>query len=246
MRSLLLFAFVSFAIFQSFTLQGQRNFGFNAQDVELDLEQNEESESHDSDLNFIIGTANDLLNTGELDGVIGVDGQTGPNGNTGPDGDDGSNGSDGIDGQTAPQGNTGSSDSDASDGNYGEDGQTGPQGNTGSQGDSDAITEESSSEDDAEIASILQTKEVATTQRKISVFPIPTDSQLNLQFESSNEEQVEFQVFDMSGNLIHFETRTLSLGINLHQLNLRDNISGQYILNVIRSTSVETIPILIN
>jgi hypothetical protein len=86
---------------------------------------------------------------------------------------------------------------------------------------------------------------VAKSFEVSSVFPVPTEGELNLHIEMERDEELELNVYDVYGRRIRtYASGSLFAGFNALRLNLPEMHSNVLYLEIVSNERTEVVPIL--
>ena len=92
---------------------------------------------------------------------------------------------------------------------------------------------------------VLGINELNESINDISLYPNPTDGELNVSFSASKNKDMQFQVLDITGKIIQNNVVNAVQGSNLVLLDTRIFAAGSYFLKIISDDHFKTLPFVI-
>jgi hypothetical protein len=92
---------------------------------------------------------------------------------------------------------------------------------------------------------VLGLNEFNESINDISLYPNPTDGELNVSFSASKNKNMQFQVMDLTGKIIQNNLVNAVQGSNLVLLDTRVFAAGSYFLKIMSDDHFKTLPFVI-
>jgi len=80
----------------------------------------------------------------------------------------------------------------------------------------------------------------------VSVYPVPANEFINVNFSSSNTAQAQIEIYSLNGKLVKTLSIDANIGLNTQSVNVNDLSSGSYLLNITVGTETVTSKIIKN